>query len=236
MSAIFRRELQAYFKSPLGYIYLAIIFFFGGMYLQYQVGSVQTNEISTIFSNMFSIVLFTTPLLTMRLMSEDNRQKTDQALLTAPVSIGGIIWGKFLAAFMLYVIGMASTFVYFIVLSAMSSPDWTMFAGNFVGMLLLGAALISIGLFLSATTESQMIAAISAFAVMFLVMMLDSIAAILPTQLSFLSTVISSLSFMTPYNDFTSGILDLSNIVYFLSVTVVFNYFAIRVLEKKRWS
>ena len=135
MSAIFRRELQAYFKSPLGYIYLAIIFFFGGMYLQYQVGSVQTNEISTIFSNMFSIVLFTTPLLTMRLMSEDNRQKTDQALLTAPVSIDGIIWGKFLAAFMLYVIGMASTFVYFIVLSAMSSPNWTMFAGNFVGML-----------------------------------------------------------------------------------------------------
>ena len=125
MSAIFRRELQAYFKSPLGYIYLAIIFFFGGMYLQYQVGSVQTNEISTIFSNMFSIVLFTTPLLTMRLMSEDNRQKTDQALLTAPVSIGGIIWGKFLAAFMLYVIGMASTFVYFIVLSAMSSPNMT---------------------------------------------------------------------------------------------------------------
>ena len=96
MSAIFRRELQSYFKGPLGYIYLAIIFFFGGMYLQYQVGSVQTNEISTIFSNMFSIVLFTTPLLTMRLMSEDNRQKTDQALLTAPVSLGGIIWGKFL--------------------------------------------------------------------------------------------------------------------------------------------
>jgi ABC-2 type transport system permease protein len=236
MSAIFRRELQSYFKGPLGYIYLAIIFFFGGMYLQYQVGSVQTNEISTIFSNMFSIVLFTTPLLTMRLMSEDNRQKTDQALLTAPVSLGGIIWGKFLAAFMLFFIGICSTFVYFIVLSAMSSPDWTMFAGNFVGMLLLGAALIAIGLFLSAMTESQMIAAISAFAVMFLVMMLDSIAAILPTQLSFLSAAIAALSFMTPYNDFTSGILDASNIVYFISVTVVFNYFAIRVLEKKRWS
>lgn len=236
MSAIFRRELQSYFKSPLGYIYLAIIFFFGGMYLQYQVGSVQTNDISSIFSSMFSIVLFTTPLLTMRLMSEDNRQKTDQALLTAPVSIGGIIWGKFLAAFMLYFIGVCSTFVYFLVLSALSTPNWTMFAGNFVGMLLLGGALIAIGLFLSAMTESQMIAAISAFAVMFLVMMLDTLANVLPSQLSFLSKIIASLSFMRPYNDFTSGILDLSNIVYFISVAVVFNYLGVRVLEKKRWS
>ena len=113
MQAIFRRELQAYFKSPLGYIYLAILFFFGGQFLVIQISGYKTNEISSIFASLFTILLFTMPILTMRLMSEDKRLKTDQALLTAPVSLNGIVWGKFFAAFTLFLVAISSTVVYF---------------------------------------------------------------------------------------------------------------------------
>lgn len=233
MSAILRREFATYFRAPLGYIYLAIFYFFGGQFFS-QILYYQMNSIETIFSSLFSILMFTIPLLTMRLMSEDKKLKTDQALLTAPVSLNGIVWGKFLAAFALFGIGIAVTVVYFLILSSMATPQWNIFLGNLLGLILLGAALISIGLFISSLTESQMVAAIGGFAAMFLVFMIDSIAAIIPVN--WIAAVFEQLSFMTRYNDFTSGILDFSNVLFFLSVVVIFNFLTVRILERKRWS
>ena len=233
MSAILRREFATYFRAPLGYIYLAIFYFFGGQFFSSVLYSM-TNDISIIFSSMFSIMLFTIPLLTMRLMSEDKRLKTDQALLTAPVSLNGIVWGKFLAAFALFGIGIAITVIYFLILSAMASPQWNIFFGNLLGIILLGAALISIGMFISSLTESQMIAAIGGFAAMFFIFLIESIASLIP--ISWLGDAIKQLSFTTRYNDFTSGILDFTHILFFLSVVVIFNFLTVRILERKRWS
>ena len=233
MSAILRREFATYFRAPLGYIYLAIFYFFGGQFFSSVLYSM-TNDISIVFSSMFSIMLFTIPLLTMRLMSEDKRLKTDQALLTAPVSLNGIVWGKFLAAFALFGIGIAITVIYFLILSAMASPQWNIFFGNLLGIILLGAALISIGMFISSLTESQMIAAIGGFAAMFFIFLIDSIASLIP--ISWLGDAIKQLSFTTRYNDFTSGILDFTHILFFLSVVVIFNFLTVRILERKRWS
>lgn len=233
MSAILRREFATYFRAPLGYLYLAIFYFFGGQFFS-QVLYYQKNSIGMVFTSLFSVLMFTIPLLTMRLMSEDKRLKTDQALLTAPVSLNGIVWGKFLAAFALFGIGIAITILYFLILSSMATPQWNIFLGNLLGIILLGAALISIGMFISSLTESQMIAAIGGFAAMFFVFMIDSIASIIP--ISWLSTAFEKLSFMTRYNDFTSGILDFANILFFVSVVVIFNFLTVRILEKKRWS
>lgn len=235
MQAIFRRELSAYFKSPLGYIFLAIFFFFGGQFLALIV-NYQLNQIGYIFSNMFSILMIAIPILTMRLMSEDKRLKTDQALLTAPVSLSGIVWGKFLAAFALFAIAISSTIVYFIVLSSMATPQWNIFFGNLLGLVLLGGALISMGLFVSALTESQMVAAIGSFALSFFVFMLDSIVGMMPSFLSWFGTALSAVSFIPRYQDFTSGILDFSNVLFFISVIVVFNFLTVRILERRRWN
>ncbi|WP_077533450.1 ABC transporter permease [Massiliimalia massiliensis] len=233
MSAILRREFATYFRAPLGYIYLAIFYFFGGQFFSAVLYSM-TNSIGTVFSSMFTVLMFTIPLLTMRLMSEDKRLKTDQALLTAPVSLNGIVWGKFLAAFALFGIGIAITILYFLILSSMATPQWNIFLGNLLGIILLGGSLISIGMFISSLTESQMIAAIGGFAAMFFVFMIDSIASIMPV--AWLGAIFEQLSFLTRYNDFTSGILDFSNILFFLSVVVVFNFLTVRILERKRWS
>lgn len=139
-----------------------------------------------------------------------------------------------MAAFALFGIGIAITVIYFLILSAMASPQWNIFFGNLLGIILLGAALISIGMFISSLTESQMIAAIGGFAAMFFIFLIDSIASLIP--ISWLGDAIKQLSFTTRYNDFTSGILDFTHILFFLSVVVIFNFLTVRILERKRWS
>lgn len=233
MWAIFKRELKTYFNSSIGYIYLAVMFGLGG-YQFYVLFSGGSSELTYVFSFICNIAMYTIPLLTMRLMSEDKKLKTDQLLLTAPVSIGGIIFGKFFAALTLYFIAMLQFVVYILVLSGFTGPDWNVFFGNFLGLFLLGAALIAIGLFISAMTENQMIAAIGCLALTIILSLFDSIASLMPN--AFLSSVFTKLSFTSRYNDFVSGLLDVSHIIFFLSICAVFIFLSIRVLEKKRWS
>ena len=233
MWAIFKRELKTYFNSSIGYIYLAVMFGLGG-YQFYALFSGSSSELTYVFSFICNIAMYTIPLLTMRLMSEDKKLKTDQLLLTAPVSIGGIIFGKFFAALTLYFIAMLQFVVYILVLSGFTAPDWNVFFGNFLGLFLLGAALIAIGLFISAMTENQMIAAIGCLALTIILSLFDSIASLMPN--AFLASVFTNLSFTSRYNDFVSGLLDVSHIIFFLSICAVFIFLSIRVLEKKRWS
>ena len=164
MTAIFKREFSAYFKNPIGWVFLAIFWFFCGWGLFILI-SAGYNMISYVFSNMIIVLLIGIPVLTMRLMSEEIRMKTDQALLTAPVSLSGIVWGKFLAALALFGVGMAMTVVDFIILSSFASPQVSIFVGNLIGLALMGGAFIAIGLFISTMTQSQLAAAILSFAV-----------------------------------------------------------------------
>ena len=136
----------------------------------------------------------------------------------------------------MYCIALAITVIYSIVLAAFEAPEWSIVIGNIFGALLLGAALIAVGVFISSLTENQLIAAIGSFAVMMFIMLIDNFASLIPERLSFLSTFLTSISFMTRYSDFVSGILNFANVLFFLSVAVIFNFLTVRVLEKKRWS
>ncbi|HIT09426.1 MAG TPA: ABC transporter permease subunit [Candidatus Merdivicinus faecavium] len=232
MLAILKREMSNYFTSPIGYIFLAVFYFFSGMFFT-SVLAANTTDITYVFSSLFTVLIFIIPLLTMRSMSEDKKQKTDQLLLTSPLNLSGLVAGKFLAAFLMYCIALAVTVVYSLILAAFAVPEWPVVIGNILGALLLGAALISIGVFISSLTENQLIAAVGSFAVMMFILMIDGFASLIPvTQIA---SIITSLSFMSRYNDFVTGILNISNILFFISVAVVFNFFTVRVLEKRRW-
>lgn len=233
MTAIFKREMRAYFTSPLGYIFLAAVLFFGGFFFSTVLVNSSSN-ISYVFGSLLTIVTILIPILTMRLMSEEKKQKTDQLLLTAPVNIGGVVLGKYLAAFVVYLISISSTILYVIVLATFTKPNWNIFLGNFLALLLLGGALIAIGLFISCLTESQMISAIVTFAIMMVVLLLDNIATTIPV--AFLSKIISQISFTSRYQDLISGILNVSHIIYFISIIVIFIFLTAKVLERKRWS
>lgn len=233
MLAIFKRELKAYFSSPIGYIFIAAIYCFGGLFFSMML-SYSSSNISYVFSQLLIVVLILTPILTMRLLSEDKKQKTDQLLLTAPVNTGSIVIGKYLAASVMLLIGAFSTVIYTIVLATFTTPNWNIFLGNLLALILVGGALISIGLLISSLTESQMVAAIVTFVAMLFIILFDNLAASIPVE--FISATLGHLSIVSRYNDLISGILNVSHLLFFASVIVVFNFFTARILERKRWS
>ena len=233
MFAVLKRELSAYFSSPVGYIYLAVFYVFSG-YFFFGVLYSNTTSLSNVFNGMFTIIMLLIPILTMRLVSEDLKNKTDQALLTAPISLVSLVLGKFLSALIVYCLGVAITLVYGVVIAAFAPPDWTVVFGNVLGMLLLGSALIAIGMFISALTENQVIAAVGGFAVGFSLILVNSLSSLI--SIDWMKKFVSGLSFMERYDEFTNGILDISNIFFFISICAVFVFFTVRVFEKRRWS
>lgn len=235
MTAVYGKELSAYFKNPQGYICLAVYYLLGGQFFLMQLRYVGTNDISGIFGNMYMVAALTLPLLTMRLFAEEKRQHTDQALFTAPVSLWEIVWGKYLAAFTLYLSGVSVCVVYFALISAYSAPLWNLFIGNFLGIVLLGAAFVSIGLFVSALTDSQVLAAVGTLGCMVFLMMLDGIGGVLPFALAFLEKPLLALSFSGRYADFTAGIVKVPHVLFFVSVVLVFQFLTVRVLDRERY-
>lgn len=234
MLAIFKREFKSFFSTPLGYVILIIINLFSGIYFWFGTLYSDTVDMKYVFSGFILIVLSAIPILTMRLLSEERRQKTDQALLTAPVSLVGIVLAKFFAALLLYVIGISVTLLYSIVLAFVAQPTWGYILGNYLGLLLMGAALIAVGLFISSITENQLVAAIVSYAVMFFLLMFDAFTNLIPVY--FISNLLYSISFQSRYNSFVVGIVSVQNVLYFISFTVICLFLTTRVMEKRRWS
>ncbi len=236
MSAIFKREFRSYFSSPVGYVVLAIMFIFAGYaFFMYNMYAGSTS-LSYVFYNMYQInLMLVLPVLTMRLFSEEKRQKTDQALFTAPTSLTGIVIGKFLAALALFAIGLSIALVFAIIIAFQVSPDWLVVIGNYVGMLMLGGMIIAIGLLISSLTESQFIAALCTFGVSFMLMLLDNLSSIFQ-GVSWINSVVAFLSINTRYYNFTLGLINYDDLVFFLSVQAIFIFLTIRTLDRKRWS
>lgn len=234
MFAIFKRELKAYFTSPLGYVFLAIFYAFSGLFFYIFSLSVGSTDISSVFLMMFMVLMVFVPLLTMRLLSEDKKQKTDQLILTAPVSLLSIVIGKFLAAYAIFAIGVAVMPVYGFVMSTFATVSWLPIWGNTVGLLLLGGIFVSIGLFISSLTENQMIAAIGGFFINLMILLMNTLKSALPN--GFLQDVLSSISVYSRYSEITSGIFSLSSLIFFVSVIFIFLFLTVRVLEKRRWA
>ena len=234
MTAIYKREMRSYLTSPVGYVFLAVFYAISGYYFFATSLVGNTTDMSYVFSNLFSIVIFLVPMLTMRLFSEERRQKTEQALFSAPVRFTGIVMGKFLACLTMYLMGMGITLVYFLVLCAFRIPDAAVFFGNFLGLGLLGAALCAIGIFISSLTESQVIAAVGSLAIGLLLLFSNSFTPVVSNQM--VSKLILNLSFYEHYLDFTRGLLNLADLTFFVSMTGLFLFLTVRHLERRRIS
>lgn len=234
MKAIAKRELKAYFTSPIGYACVAILLALYGYYF-YQVMMLRSSYyIQSVYSTMFIWSMMVIPIITMRSFSEEMRNRTDQALLTAPVGVTSIVAGKFLAALAVFAIAMAGTLIPVAVIGLCSSPSWALIFGNFLGTLLYGAGMIAIGIFISSLTQSQIVAAISTFGLSILLMVVDQLNSLITN--ANVVKVINWISFDTRFRPFTKGVLDISSIVFFLSVIAVFIFLTARKLESRRWS
>lgn len=235
MGAVFKREFRSFFTSPVGYIVFAVLFAFSGyFFFMYNMASGATS-LSYVYDGLFTIVLLLVlPILSMRLLSDDKRQRTDQALLTAPTGLTGVVVGKFLAALLVFAIGISITLVYAVVIAFKVTPDWLVIIGNYVGLLLMGGAILVIGTFISSLTESQFIAALGTFVVSFLLLMIDSISSLFPNEV--VAAIVSFLSVTTRYGHFTSGVIGYNDVIFFLSLQVMFLFLTVRVLDRRRWS
>ena len=193
MRAIFKRELRSYFSTPIGFIVLAAFYFFLGLYFS-MIYSYGSPEVETVIMAMSTVIVFTMPVITMRLMSEDRRQKVDQALLTAPVSLTSIVMGKFFAALAVFAIGFAPTVIFEIIVASYVSVNIMSYIYAIFGMLLLGSALIAIGMFISSLTESSVISAILTLVINILVLYMSSFASMI--KVTWLANIIEKAAFI----------------------------------------
>ena len=234
MGAIYRREIGAFFTSGVAYVFLSVFTLLSGIFFFFGVIGSGTTETSPMFSSMFTIVLFLIPILTMKLLSEEKKNRTDQGLLTAPVGLWSIVLGKYFAALTLFVIAESVVFIYSIILAYLGDVVWSTLLGNYFAMLFLGSAFIAVGLFISSLTENQMASAVASMLALFVLYLFDSLASNISNEL--VRKAMLSVSFYSRYLEFTQGIFNITSIVFFVSVAFIFNFLTVRGLDKRRWS
>ncbi|PKM41145.1 MAG: hypothetical protein CVV04_01425 [Firmicutes bacterium HGW-Firmicutes-9] len=234
MRAIVQREFESYFNTMVGYIFVAICMLVCGVFFtSTNIIGGSASFVSVVSSVSYALILIT-PILTMRSFAEERKSKSDQLLLTAPVSIPGIVLGKYLSAMLVLFITLGATLVFPISLALFGEPFWSEILLGYIGMALLGGTFIAIGLFVSSITENQLTACIATLGLLFFLWLSDSLIPNLTNET--LSTILRALSLYGQFSAFTKGVLNVATIVYFLSVTFLFLFFAAKAVERRRWS
>ena len=246
MLAIFKKELRSYFLNAIGYVYLGVFLAVSALLCCYTTLGSGTYDTSNYFAFISIIFIILIPLLTMRLFAEEKKLRTEQLILTSPVSIAGMVFGKFLAAFTLFTIGILLSLINFIPLCVYANMDGvndayassvgpvaSIIFSNTLGLLLLGAAFIAVGMFVSSLTENQLAAAIITVAIIATMLLLNLANSYVDNYV--IRFIISWVCFMSRYAPFQSGIFDPSALLYFISVAGVFLFLTVRVYDKRRW-
>ena len=236
MRAVFKRELQAFFYSPIGYVFLSAFMFVMGLYFisdNMNVESPHANFVS-VLSSMTMIFIILVPILTMRLLSEERKNKSDQLWMTAPMSITSVVVGKFLAAVAVLAITLVFSTVFPIILSLYGDPSGAEILSGYFGFFLLGSMFISVGVWMSALTENQISSAIATFVVLLMMMLVDIVSTSISNTL--VAGIVGWLSAFSRFTDFNMGVLSLSTCIYYVSLTIFFIVMAVRTVEKRRWS
>ncbi len=234
MLAVWKREVQSYFLSPLAYIFIGAFMVVAGIMFTANNVVAMSVSFSSTLSSMTFVFMLLVPLLTMKLLSEDRKSKTDQLLLTSPVSIFSIVLGKYLAAITVFVATLLLSLVFPIILSIFGMPALGEIIAGYLGFFLMGCSLIAVGVFISSITESQVIAALVTFFVL-LLMWIGNVALSLISN-KILVSVLEWFLVYSRINSFVLGLLSITHIVYFISFSFVFLFFAVRSIERRRWS
>lgn len=230
--AIFRKEFAMYFYSPTSYVAFAFFFLLFGFFFVNQFLGNLLVDVRPIFGNIMFMLLFAVPLLTMRLVSDELRFGTDELLLTSPASIAEIVIGKYLAALGALLLLIAGSFLYPFILSRFGDLDQAVLWMSYLGMFLLGAAMMAVGLFASTLTAHQMVAGIVSFAMLLLFWLVDWLAY---SRFPEAKSVLEQFSLVGRMEDLNKGIFDLSDVLFYVLLSAVFLALSIQSLERRRW-
>ena len=215
MFAIYKREMRSYFTTPIGYVFIAVFLAASGFSFALTTLQTQSSDVSLYFQILMFAYIVILPLLTMKTFAEERRTRTEQLLLTAPVSLPGMVLAKFFAAFTMFLGTLLTSALYFYPMSLYGDVNWARAWGSLIAMILIGMTFIAIGILLS----------------LMIIAMLNNIIDSYAVRL-----VLDWVSIYSRYMNFTYGIFDFGAVVYYASICVVFLFLSVRVFEKRRWS
>jgi ABC-2 type transport system permease protein len=247
--AIAQKELRGYFASPIAYIVIGFFaLIFGVFYYSIldwfvrqgmQMGmmgpqSMNVNQqmIRPLFLNLSVVILFILPFLTARSFAEEKRSGTIELLLTSPLTDFQIVMGKFIGCMLLYAAMLAVTLIHFGVLFGFGNPDWKPVAVGYLGMLLFGGAIISLGLFVSSLTRNQIVAGVAGFALVLVLWVIDWLGQSLGPRAE---AIFKYLSMTGHLDDFVKGVIDTKHLVYYLSFISFWLFMTIKSVDTERW-
>ena len=233
-TVIARRELASYFYSPIAYVAMFLFLIVAGFVFREDFQPGQPVAMRHIFESMVWLLVAILPVLCMGLLAQEWATGTIETMMTAPVEEGEVVLGKFLGSFGFFLVLLAPTLLYLVMLALFGDPDYGPIFSGYLGLVLVGALFISIGLFCSSLTRSQVVAAVAAAAILFLVTVVPWFAAGQAT-LTGLGRRLADQGVMARYSDFAKGVIDTGNLVYFLAATAVFLFLTVKVLESRRW-
>lgn len=287
MLSIYKKELRSYLTSMAGYVFIAFILLILGIYFTAYNLQYASPDFGVTLSAVTFLFLIITPVLTMRILAEEKRNRTDQLLLTAPVSVWKIVLGKYLSMITIYAIPIIIASIYPLIMGRYGTVSYAMAYTAILGFFFLGCAQIAVGLFLSSVTESQVIAAVLTFGVLFCsfvmegiesffsdtalssmlaVLVLAVLLALVIYQMTkdvllssvigvgmgavvlllyfvksslfsgLIQKVLGLLDIANHFDNFVGGILDITGIIYMLSVICIFVFLTIQCIQKRRWS
>ena len=234
MFAIYKRELRSYFTTAVGYVFLAIIVALSAVAFSLTTILQASNDVTTYFTVLLFILMVALPVLTMKLFSEERKMRTEQLLLTAPVSIAKIVTAKFFAAFTVFFGANLLCSLAYITLFMYSEPEGGIILGNIIAITLVGAAFIAVGIFVSSLTENQLAAAIGTFGILLAMLGVGLLSAVIPWYP--VRYVLGWFSILTRDSNFTNGFFDFAALFYYASVCFIFLFLTCRVLERRRYS
>ena len=256
MFAIYKKEMRAYFINAIGYVYIGVFLALSALLCCYTTIQSKSYATNTYFTILLIALVIMLPLLTMRLFAEERKLRTEQLLLTAPVTLPGMVMGKFLAALTMFAGTLLFSCINFIPLYMIADaeragqsysviprgPVTAQIVGSVFAIFLVGAAFIAIGVFISSLTENQLSAAVITIGVILFLSIVGLVNQIgsdadgtrLISNYA-VRAVLDWISVLSRYANFTYGIFDFSALFYYISITFVFLFLTVRVYEKRRW-
>jgi ABC-2 type transport system permease protein len=249
--AIAGKEVRSYFASPIayivigvfallyGYFYIAILSFFVRQSMQMgqfgpqggQSMNVNQQMLRPLMQNVTILILFMLPAITMRTYSEEKRSGTIELLLTSPVTDFEIVMGKFLGALALYAVMLAVTLIHVALLFVYGRPEWKPLLTSYLGLLLLGACFISVGMFISTLTKNQVVSFMATFGVFLFLWVITWIGSVIPS----IESLVTYLSIIDHYEDFNKGVIDTTHLIYYVSFITFGLFLTAKSVDTERW-
>ncbi|MCD7782405.1 MAG: ABC transporter permease [Firmicutes bacterium] len=237
MGAIYKKEMRAYFTTPIGYIFIASFFLISGAVFAFSTLQQASGDTSTYFYVMVFVFVILVPILTMKTFSEERRTRTEQMLLTSPVSLTEMVLAKYLASMTMVVVCLGVTSIYYIPIS-MYLGDYTndltaLYFGQLIALFLIASAFVAVGILISSLTENQMVACVATIVVILLFLVIGLANSYIDSYA--FRSVLSWFSVFTRFGNFVNGVFDFGAVVYYISLSVVMIFLTVRVYEKRRW-